>query len=137
MWYGRLADATAIVHGLITLYIIVGFVVILVGLWRRWPIARRFWFRFSHLVLCLGVAAFEVVNSPCPLTALEQWLREQQAQGGAYEGSFIAHYVHQAIHLPVPPWVLAGPMLAFCALVAVLYLWRGPERTRDQPDSKP
>jgi hypothetical protein len=74
------------------------------------------------------VPLFELFNEPCPLTTLEQWLRRQQAASGTYEGSFIAHYVHAAIHLPVPPEALAAPMFVVVALVVGLYIWRGPER---------
>jgi len=128
MWYGVLADITALLHGLVVLYIAGGLVAIPIGLWRRSRFARRFWFRFPHLILCVVVPLFELFNEPCPLTTLEQWLRGQQAAGGTYEGSFIAHYVHAAIHLPVPPEALAAPLFVVLALVVGLYIWRGPER---------
>ncbi|MGD0089142.1 MAG: DUF2784 domain-containing protein [Planctomycetota bacterium] len=128
MWYGILADISALAHGLVVLYIAGGFLAIVAGLWRRWAFVRRFWFRITHLALCLGVAALELFNRPCPLTTLEQWLREQQDANSAYAGSFIAHYVHAAIHFQVQPSALAAPMLAFVAVVVLLYLWRGPER---------
>jgi len=128
MWYGNLADISALLHGLVVLYIAGGLLAILAGLWWRWAFVRRLWFRLSHLALCLLVAGFEALNQPCPLTTLELWLREKQARDGAYEGSFIAHYVHQAIHLSVQPRLLAAPMFVFVALVVALYLWRGPLR---------
>lgn len=128
MGYGMLADITALLHGLVVIYIVGGFLAILAGLWRRWAFTRRFWFRFPHLTLCVIVLAFEFVGRPCPLTTLEQWLREQQAAGSAYQGAYLAHYVHEAIHVPAPPSSLAWPMSVFVVLVAALYLWRGPEK---------
>ena len=128
MWYAVCAEATALLHGLIVLYIAGGFVAILLGLWRRWAFVRRFWFRSSHLGLCVTVALFELLDQPCPLTTLEQWLREQATAGSAYQGSFIAHCVHRLIHLAVPARALAVPMFILVLLAVALYFWRGPEK---------
>jgi hypothetical protein len=92
---------------------------------------RNFWFRFTHLALCISVEVMELANQPCPLTTLEQWLRDKAA-AGAYQGAFIAHYAHQAIHLPVQPGALAWLMGVFTAIVAGLYVWRGPLREDEE-----
>jgi hypothetical protein len=135
MWYGILADVSALLHGLVVLYIAGGFLTILAGLWRRWALVRSFWFRFSHLLLCGIVLVLELANQPCPLTTLEQWLREQATAGSAYQGAFIAHYVHQAIHVPAQPQSLAWPMCAFAAVVAWLYIRHGPLPEEVEPAS--
>lgn len=128
MWYGILADATALLHGLLAAFIAGGVIVIVIGLWRRWVFVRGYCFRVAHLALSIVVLIFELANQPCPLTTLEQWLRELQAKGSAYENTFIGHYVSETIHVPVPPQSLAVPMSVFVALVVALYLWCGPAK---------
>jgi len=128
MGYGLLADLTAILHGAVVLFVLGGLVLILIGLWRRWEWVRGLWLRFTHLLLCLMVVGFEALDEPCPLTSLELWLREQTPEGTTYSGSFIAHYVHDVIHVQLQPQMLAGPTALLLLLVAALYFWRGPRR---------
>jgi hypothetical protein len=128
MGYGLLADLTAILHGAVVLFVLGGLLLILIGLWRRWEWVRGLWFRFTHLFLCLVVVGFEVLDEPCPLTSLEQWLREQTPEGTTYSGSFIAHYIHDVIHVQLRPQMLAGPTALLLLVVAALYFWRGPRR---------
>jgi hypothetical protein len=128
MGYGLLADFAALLHGAVVVFVLGGLLLILIGLWRRWEWVRGFRFRFTHLMVCVIVVGFEVLNEPCPLTSLERWLRERTPEGTTYAGSFIAHYVHDVIHVQLRPQVLAGPTALLLLLVAVLYVWRGPRR---------
>jgi len=128
MRYGLLADFTAILHGAVVLFVLGGLLLILIGLWRHWEWVRGLWFRFTHLLLCLMVVGFEVLDEPCPLTSLELWLRERTPEGTTYSGSFIAHYVHDVIYVELRPQMLAGPTALLLLLVAALYFWRGPRR---------
>jgi hypothetical protein len=128
MPYAFLADLTALLHGAVVLFVLGGLLAILIGLWRDWAWVRGLWFRFTHLVICLVVVGFEIANWPCPLTCLELWLREQAAGSSSYTGSFIAHHVHDLIHLDVSPAALAIPTLLLTVLVAWLYVRHGPRR---------
>lgn len=56
----------------------------------------------------------------CPLTHLEQYLRDRA--GGGYTGPFIQHYVEELVYLPVSPkWVLGGTVVV---TMGSLYLYR-------------
>lgn len=130
-----LADLFAVLHGILVLYVAGGVVAILLGLWRKWRWTRRFWFRFTHLMICLAVVLFELAAQPCPLTSAERYFRDQAAPGSGYAGGFIAHYVSETIHFQVPPQMMAGPMLGVVALVVLLYRWAGPEAGRGERES--
>ncbi|MBI3829035.1 MAG: DUF2784 domain-containing protein [Planctomycetes bacterium] len=132
-----LADLVAILHGLIVLYVAGGAVLIVLGLWRKWAFARNLVFRLSHLLLCLGIVAFEWMGEACPLTTLERHFRAQVNGDSGFEGGFIAHYVSRTIHLNVPPEALALPTTFFVVLVAALYIWAGPRRALKQDVGKP
>src|SRR5260221_10262401 len=93
------AAVVAILHGIIAVYIGAGCVFIPVGLWRHWPAARKFAFRFTHLAALLLVTLLEAAGQPCPLTLLENRLRARDA----YSGGFIQEYFAKPFHLPVAP----------------------------------
>jgi hypothetical protein len=122
-----LADLFAVLHGLLVIYVAAGVIAVPLGLWRKWTWTRGFWFRFTHMMICLAVVLFELAGQPCPFTSAERHFRNQVAPGSAYEGGFIAHYVSKTIHLEVSPQTLAGPMLGVVMLVVLLYRYGGPK----------
>jgi hypothetical protein len=63
----------------------------------------------------------------CPLTVWEQGLRGL-AGIGAYEESFIEHWVGRMLYYDFPPWAFAAAYLAFGALVIALYFAVPPRR---------
>ena len=135
MFTKLLADIVAVIHGLLAVYVAVGAVLIVIGLWRRWEFARNFAFRYSHLLLCLGVNVFEWANLPCPLTSLEWYLRERSNE----PSGFIQHYVTESIHVNVEPGVLTRLTLPLLLLMTALYIWAGPrpipeDELPDQPN---
>ncbi|MCK6472531.1 MAG: DUF2784 family protein [Planctomycetes bacterium] len=125
MPWNLLANATAVLHGLIVAYIAGGFLFLLAGLWRKWRAARNFVFRYTHLWFCLVVMVFECANLHCPLTDLEDWLR---GHGTETEAGFIQRYITEPIHVDMQPRELGWLMLAVLLGTVLLYFWRGPER---------
>lgn len=104
MTYRLLADATVVLH--------LGFVLFVVGggllVWRH---PRLAWL---HVPAALWGALIEFAGWVCPLTPLENWLREQGGQQ-AYATSFVEHYLMpvlypQALTREVQ-WVLGGVVL--------------------------
>jgi hypothetical protein len=76
------ADLVVAVHAAFVVFVILGGLLVL-----RWP--RLAW---VHLPAAAWGAIIEFRGWICPLTPLEQYLRQR---GGAstYEGEFIAHYI--------------------------------------------
>lgn len=82
MIYRMGADLVVIVHLLFVLFVALG------GLFAvRW--ARLMWL---HLPALLWGALIEFAGFVCPLTPLEEGLRQRGGQNG-YGGDFIGHYV--------------------------------------------
>ncbi len=119
--YRALANAVLILHVGIVLFIVFGLVLTLVGGARRWAWVRNFWFRAPHLA-GIGYIALEAwLGIVCPLTTLEQWLRERAGQA-VYGGDFIAHWLRKVMFYEADPWVFIAAYSGFALLVLVSWL---------------
>lgn len=122
-----LADAVLLLHFAFVLFVLVGWLAIGVGYFRRWAWIRNFYFRLAHLG-AMGYVAFEAVTGRvCPLTAWEDQLRLWAGRGERYQGSFIQHWVHQILFYEASETVFAVLYSAFFLLI-VLSFWRVPPR---------
>lgn len=104
MSYSLLADLVLLAH--------LGFIAFVGGgglLVARWP--RLVWL---HLPAAAWGAAVEIGNLPCPLTPLENHLRQVAGQAG-YAGDFIGHYLVAVIY----PEGLTRPVQISLGLLAV------------------
>lgn len=114
MLYRILADAVVVVHGLFILFVAAGALLAL-----RWP--RSLWL---HAPAALWGAWVELAGRICPLTPLENHLRERGGAAG-YQGGFIERYLVPAIY---PGEALTREVqVGLGALVVVvnvaLYVW--------------
>ncbi|PZN97407.1 MAG: DUF2784 domain-containing protein [Alphaproteobacteria bacterium] len=110
------ADLVVVAHLAFILFAVFGSLAAL-----RWP--RVAWLHLPALVWAGGIM---IVGGICPLTPIENRLREA-AQGPTYDGGFVDHYLVPLIY---PPGLthrtqLAGAALLF-GLNAVVYglVWR-------------
>jgi uncharacterized membrane protein YfcA len=111
-----IADAVLVVHALFVLFVVGGFVLILIGA-RRWSWVRNRAFRVLHLAAIAFVAAEALLGVTCPLTMWEDMLR-----GGNSERSFVGRWVARALYYEFPEWVFA---VAYCLFtLAVIWAWR-------------
>lgn len=94
-FYSGLADLVLIVHFAFVAFVVVGLLLIWVGGWRDWRLVRNVWFRAAHLAAIGLVAAESLAGIVCPLTTWENALRSRAGAGGAYEGSFVQHWLHR------------------------------------------
>jgi hypothetical protein len=115
-----LANAVLVVHVGVVLFLVGGLILILLGGRLGWRWVRNTWFRALHL----GVIAYVVVGSwlgiACPLTELEQWLR-QRAGTGVHDGDFIAFWLGKLLFYQAGPWTFIAAYSVFA--VAVVYSW--------------
>jgi hypothetical protein len=88
MIYRLSADLVLIVHLGFVLLVVLGGLLVL-----RWP--RFMWVHVPALLW--GGVAIELMGSECPLTPLENWLRERGGEA-AYEGGFIEHYITSLLY---------------------------------------
>src|SRR5690242_11242977 len=118
-----IADAVLVFHALFVLFVVGGFVLVLVGAWR-WGWARNRAFRSLHLAAIAFVTAEAVLGITCPLTMWEDMLR-----GGAPERSFVGRWVARILYYDFPEWVFAAAYCVF-ALAVVCAWWLVPPRAR-------
>lgn len=110
MPFRLLADAIVAVHVGFVLFVVLGGLLVV-----RWP--RMAW---VHLPAAAWGALIEFAGWICPLTPLENWLR-QRGGGPVYATSFVEHYVVPVLYPSALSreiqWALGGLVLAVNALV--------------------
>jgi uncharacterized protein DUF2784 len=124
-----IADAVLVVHALFVLFVVGGFVLIVLGA-RRWSWVRNRPFRVLHLAAIAFVTAEALLGITCPLTLWEDALR------GAGSGrSFIGRWVARLLYYDFPEWVFATAYCAFA--LAVVCAWRlvPPRSSSSRPDN--
>jgi hypothetical protein len=112
-----LANIVLVLHALIVVFIVGGLFAIWIaaGLGLAW--ARNRAFRITHLVAIGIVATLAVIDVPCPLTVLEDYLRT----GTAGPQGFIQRWVSAWLYYDFPGWVFVLAYTAF--LLAVILTW--------------
>ncbi len=123
-----LADAVLLLHAAFIAFVVFGLLGILAGGALRWGWVRNRWFRLMHLGAIALVVAQAWLGIACPLTSLENHLRQRAGQSG-YELGFIADRVQRVIFCEAPWWVFAGTYTLFGVLVLVS-LWLVPPKWR-------
>ena len=113
MIYRLLADATVVLHFGFVLFVIGGGILV-------WRYPRLAWL---HVPAALWGALIEFAGWVCPLTPLENWLREQGGQQ-AYATSFVEHYLMPVLY-PASltrevQWVLGGLVLVVNVILYAL-----------------
>lgn len=125
--YKILADAVVIVHAAYVGFVVLGFVAILIGAVLRWSWIRNFWFRAAHLAAIGVVALMALGGIVCPLTTLENHLRQEGGEA-RYPADFIGYWAHQLIFFQGPPWVFTLCYVIFALLVIAMLIVAPPRR---------
>jgi hypothetical protein len=133
--YVALADAVVVLHISYVAFVILGELAILVGILRRWPWIRNRTFRLLHLA-AIGIVVCESWSGiVCPLTTLENWLREQGGQA-VEQGDFIARWVHSVLFYQADPAVFTVIYSAFGGLVLLTLILAPPRLRRGRAESQ-
>lgn len=124
-----LANSILVMHALFIAFVIIGFVLIVIGMFRQWSWIKNFWFRVIH-ILAIGVVVAESwFGRICPLTEWESNLREA-AGGVGYSDSFIEYWLHKIIFYDLPPWVFTMTYTVFGVLVLLAWILAPPKFSR-------
>lgn len=113
-----LANIVLVLHALVVLFIVGGLFAIWTGAWLKRDWIRNRMFRLVHLMATGVVAILAALDIPCPLTALEDWLRT----GHTGPQGFIQRWVSNWLYYDLPGWVFATAYAAFLLVVAVAWL---------------
>ncbi len=120
-----LADIILVVHLGWILFMLYGFALTVIALWRPtfWD---RWLFRSIHLGGILFVATLELLGKYCPLTIWEYGLR----RGGADQGHFVLDWIERLVYPDVSPLVYLIPTYAIALFTLVMFVWRPPSKFR-------
>ena len=125
--YVLMADAILLLHVMYVSFVIVGFLLILIGKVLTWAWVKNPWFRVTHLVSICLVIVESWLGVMCPLTTWEMALRSQ-AGDVVYVGSFLTHWLESLLYYQAPAWVFIVCYTAFGAMVMVSWYWVRPRR---------
>lgn len=121
MVFRILADVTVVLHFAFILFVVLGGLLAV-----RWP--RIAWL---HLPAAAWGAWVQFAGWLCPLTPLENWLRQRGGELG-YTGGFIAQYLVPVVYPSSLTrglqWLLGGLVLAINAAVYLVVLRRRARR---------
>ena|SRR3990172_4859605 len=129
MMYPFLADFVLVLHALFIAFVMLGFVLILIGMFRRWNWIRSLWFRLIHLLAIGFVVVDTWLGGVCPLTEWESRLREA-AGGVGYAESFVQHWLQKIVFYDFAPWVFNVAYTVFGILVLIAWIMVPPRRPR-------
>lgn len=118
------ADIILVIHALAVVFNVGGLAAIWIGAALKWRWIRNFWFRAIHLGAMGFVAAESLVGILCPLTVLEDALR----QGGRPESSFIQRWVSRLLYYDLPERVFTIVYVLFALVVALTFIYIRPDR---------
>ncbi len=113
-----LANLVVAAHVGYVSFVVLGEIAILLGWWRHWSWVRNPWFRGVHLGAIIIVATETVIALRCPLTTLENYLRELAGQEGM-DVDFVGRVLQGLIFLDIPDdhWFFKVLYYGFAALV--------------------
>ena len=123
------ADVVVVLHGAYVAFVLLGLVAVLLGYLWRWDWVRNFWFRIVHLAMILVVAFEAVMGIVCPLTTLENYLRNHAGES-VRGGSFMGQVVHDLLFYEAPSWVFTCGYCGFAMLVASTFVIVPPKRKK-------
>jgi len=128
LMYRILADGMLVVHFAFVVFVVVGFLLILIGLAADWNWVRNWYFRVAHLVAIAVVVLQAWAGRICPLTLWENVLRQRAGQE-TYTETFVQHWLHRLLFYEAEPWVFTTIYTVFGALVLLVW-WFGKSSGR-------
>ncbi|SET26802.1 Protein of Unknown function [Nitrosomonas marina] len=111
-----LADIVLLLHLLYVLFVVGSLPVIWIGAYLKKTFVRNPWFRYLHLAAILFVVVESLLGVACPLTVLENLLRQVET-----ESSFIQFWVHKILFYSFPEYVFTIIYVVFACIVALTF----------------
>ena len=129
-WPRIAADAILILHTAFIAFVLFGLIITWIGIFRRWRWVRGFAFRATHLLTIGFVVVQSYFGIICPLTVLENNLRQRGGQVAYGDRGFIHYWLHNLIFFDAPPWVFMTCYTLFGLLVLGTLILAPPKRPR-------
>lgn len=128
-----MADIVLVIHALIVVFNVGGLAAIWIGAALEWRWIRNFWFRAIHLGSMGIVALGSLLGMICPLTVLEDALR----QAGPPQSGFIQRWVGRLLYYDFPASVFTTAYVLFALVVLLTFIFVAPERKTAPPAARP
>jgi hypothetical protein len=128
-----LADIVLVTHFLFVAFVVGGLASIWIGSALNWGWIKNFRFRAVHLGAIGFVIAESLVGVLCPLTVLEDALR----QAGRPESSFVQRWIGRLLYYDLPERVFTAVYLLFGLLVALTFIYIRPDRRTSRSGPTP
>lgn len=122
-----LADTIAIIHLGYVIFVILGFILIVLGIIFKWKWIRNLWFRLTHLIAIVGVAFEALMGINCPLTVLEFRFRYATYPSDK-KASFIGNIIDSILFYNAPMWLFTLIYTAFAIIVLITFIIAPPTR---------
>ena len=126
-FYMLVADTILLLHVMFVLFVVIGFLLILIGNVLTWSWVKNPWFRITHLASICLVIAQSWRGALCPLTTWEMTFRSQ-AGDFVYASSFLSHWLESLLYYRAPGWVFIVCYTTFGLLVMASWYWVRPRR---------
>ncbi len=118
--YSVLADTILVIHFAFVVFVVFGFMLILLGLLARWSWVHNRKFRITHLAAIGFVVLQAWLGQLCPLTVWENELRSRAGQSG-YTETFVEHWLHEVLFYQAEPWIFTAVYTCFGVLVLLVW----------------
>ena len=122
-----LADLIAAIHLGYVIFVILGFILIILGIILKWKWIRNLWFRIMHLAAIVGVAFEALLGVNCPLTVLEFKLR-YAPNLSEEKVSFIGTIIDSLLFYNAPGWLFTIIYSSFAVVVVITFIMAPPTR---------
>lgn len=119
------ADIVLFFHLLVIIFIVGGFFAISAGIMLRKRWVKNFRFRITHLAAIIFVVAETWLEKLCPLTDLENWLR-QKGGSDSYGRTFVSYWFDKIIYHDLDFLVFQVSYSVFGLLVILQWIVRPP-----------
>lgn len=129
MLYKVFTDLIVVVHFVWILFMLLGFILTLCGFFYK-RFFDRWLLRTLHLFGILYVGLLALLGRYCPLTILENTLREKYNPELVYPGSFIIHYIERLVYPNVNPLIVLIPTVIIAVFTMVVFIIRPPAKIK-------
>ena len=110
------SEIVLLFHFCIFLFMILSFFLIPIGYYQKWTWVKNKYYRSIHLVL-MGIIFMEtILGFMCPLTILENFLRNDTEINNK-----ITHIIHQIMYWDLPSYQFI--ILYLLSLLYLIFLW--------------
>lgn len=130
-----LADLIVVMHFVWILFMLIGFVLTLLGFWWK-NFFDKWVFRTLHLFGIVYVGLLAITGRHCPLTIWENALRARYEPDLTYPGSFIAYYIKTLVYPDINPFIILIPTIFIALFTISVFMLRPPERIKKICDSR-